>query len=224
MRKGFLLLLAGLAMLATPIFASIDIDFGGSGGGTITETVSGTTITVVGNNIEIDAMSVGGDGGYDGKYAISSGVLDFSFTGNPSSGATTLTLSGNIGTCTVINPGDCSTSLNNTVSGTLLTGNSPDQFSFTGGGGAVGIDVSILGSDTKSASLLSALGISGLDFAIGLGGSLAGQTSSSTSPYVYTNTSSDIANESVPEPTSVLLLGTILAGVAILVRRRTATL
>jgi hypothetical protein len=224
MRKGFLLTLLGLAALAAPVFGAVTIDFAGGGaGGTITCTNGGvvgacvSTSTVTGANILIGTMSVLGDGTHDGNYAITGGSLKYSFTGNPDTSIiTNLEVDGTIGACTPISgDGTNCAPLNNSVTGAaLLTGTSGDTFTwvFT----TSGIAISANGPDTKNSTLLTALGLSGsLPFV--MTGSSGGATGTIG---VYNANTTDISNASTPEPTSILLLGTIVFGVATVIRRR----
>jgi hypothetical protein len=98
---------------------------------------------------------------------------------------------------------------------TLLSGSFT---SFTSVGTPNGISVTGVGPDTKNATLLTYIGLpTNTPFA--LFGFSMGATSAAAAN-VYDTFSTDVSNTAVPEPGSMLLLGTGLFGLAGAVRRR----
>lgn len=183
---------AMLWAVATPARASVLIDFAtglGGAGGTITQ--SGSNVS--GSGILVDNMFVNGAPTGDGNNNIdgtaasigfggTSGVLDF----NTSTGA--FSIVGSIPSLGV--------ALQTLLSGTITNFQFSTGSSFT---------FNASGFDTKSPLLLAALGIpTNTPFAF-TGFTIGGIANTDGT---FKATSTDISNTSVPEPASLLLLGT----------------
>ena len=220
------LLVASLALLVmvVPASAIVVIDFGtgnmGSGG---TLAIGGGN--AVGTDIPVNALTVNGTGA-NGVYdtfglATGSGLgagtangaarLDFSTVGLGS-----ITITG--GVCSLGNETCNAGTGPGTIfdpSEVLLQGTF-SSWSLTNGAFVGSINAS--GPDTKGPGLLAALGVPAgtkFDFfGFSIGFNLAGGGSP------YTVTSTDIINTEVPEPASIVLLGTLMVGVVQVVRRR----
>jgi hypothetical protein len=190
--KSLGIVICGLALLAMPAFGDIiSIDFGtGLAGVGGTYTLYGDG-NASGTSIPIGALNVANAPVNNGTYAVL-GTLSFD----------TRALSNSI---TI----DGSVTINGTlVSGTLLSGTIS---SFRAD--ANGIHDAI-GPDAKSRELLAVLGLpTDLQFDF-FGFSLT------TDPGSQQITSTDIRNNSVPEPSSIMLFGVVLCGCGSLLRRR----
>lgn len=187
---------AGFAM-AVPV---IDMGTGSAGsGGSIV--VSGGNVS--GTGILLDTLLIAGAPAGNGTYDLqgtgvgligSTAILDFSYGGGPNYVTVTGEVSG----------------LGITTS-TLLLDGSFTSFTYIPGTGIFGS-----GPDVKDPDLLTAAGLSTLTPFEFFGFSIGTVVLPDGSVTVY---STDVLNKAVPEPTSVLLLGAGLLGLA-LVRRQ----
>jgi hypothetical protein len=216
MRKGLFVALLGLAALSMPMFGAIVIDFeqGSVTGGTITESGG----NAIGVNIPVDVMKVtigatttfydlfgAGASSASDTNANGSALINF----NTATGAFTLVG----GVCTTLSSTGCPGANTLVASMTLVNG--------TGSSATVNqltsADVNFSETDQKASALLTALGLpTSLSFVLmtadfnnllpnGNGG--------------FTVGSLDVANVGTPEPTSILLFGTVLFGAVYLTRR-----
>jgi len=232
MRKGFWVMFLGLVALSVPMFGAISIDFGTGGTGStglITVFADGH---VTGSGISLGTMTVNGvsvsaNGAYDtygaganqiggtdgsavldfdtstGAFHIVGGVCDKGFT--TCSDTSNDLVSSNADTTVLVNGLGASASIITAISTGTLVFTEPDA---------------------KSTALEIALGISTSTQWNLMNASINGLTSTTcpqgdaSTDSCFTTSSSDINNASTPEPTSVLLFGTVLFGVTNLIRRR----
>lgn len=224
-------LLALTALVGTMVGAPTIIDFA-SGAGTDSGTLSyaGGAAPLVGNNILIgDVTGISTPSNNGVTDTVTTGLLSFT-TGDFSmlaggiysfgSGGS-ITITGMGPGCTTV--GGCGGNTPNTTSGpNLLTGASVSG-TFNSNGT---LNLSIInGSDTKDPLLVQFFGlpasIPGWDFS----GTIhaTGFTLSPTGGFTANSShSTDIQNTPVPEPASIILLGSVLVGITSLVHRRRA--
>jgi hypothetical protein len=223
------LLVTALASAASAAPAIIDFSTGAAvDAGTLT--YAGGATPLVGANIGIGLVRGVNTPSNNGQTdPITAGILSFT-TGNfisYNAGADeysfgpggTLTITGTGPGCLTV--GGCGGNTANTISGpTLLTGS---VISATYTGGAFDV-VLAAGSDTKDVLLTNFFGLDpSLTYAFSGTVHAAIVSGGGGGAFVASSTAStDIRNQAVPEPAAVLLLGTLLFGVAGLIRRKMA--
>jgi hypothetical protein len=210
-----------LVLMVGPASAALVIDFeqGSVVGGTITYNTALTT--AVGVNIPVDTLKVTNGATttfYDLFGAGASSATDTNLNGsalvnfNTSTGAFTIVG----GVCTTASSTGCPGANTLVASMTLVNG--------TGSSATVlamdNAHLTLIEPDTKATLLLSALGIP-IGTQWQLNTAQFNNLQATGTANVFTVGSVDIANVAVPEPASILLLGTLLVGVTQLVRRRT---
>jgi len=217
MNAGRLLILAicVVALGIVPASATVVIDFSGGAGGSITAGAS----TATGSSILIDTITGIGTPSGSGGHAVTSGSLSFSATGGSfNAGTDTYTYTGGTftisGTCC---SGATGTLLSGTISSMSITPTDP-----------IGLDMSIVGNNISSALAAffgvptGPLGGTPVDWEITNGTihltNYSGNTNGGT--FSASTFSTDLPDTPVPEPTSILLLGTILVGATTVIRRR----
>jgi hypothetical protein len=196
-----------------PAQATTIIDFGGqAAGGTVAYSTPGGDLT--GTGIIIETVTGIGTPQNAGTYVVTNGVLNFETGALSNVSGTTYDFSGG-GYFTITG------TISGVASGTLLSGSFVDA-KVDESNGAIILTTSS-GSDTKNADLVSYFGLpSGTQFAFGPATTHVATTSLDTTNGTFSGTafSTDIPNQVVPEPASMMLFGSGLAGLSALIRRR----
>jgi hypothetical protein len=187
----------------SPTFAAVVIDFGtgtAPDGGSFTLLAGGNAS---GTAIPVDLLKVSGAPTNNGSWDLSGTAVSNDANGSASLDFNTLTntikITGGIPGLGIAN-------------GTVLLSGSFSSFTADANGLS-----NAKGPDTKSALLLSALGLA-TDFKFNFFG--FSLTAQEISPGVFDVTSTDIRNTGVPEPTSIVLFGTVLFSCCWIIRRR----
>jgi hypothetical protein len=206
MNAKFFRLALCAALLAAPTFASAIIDFAGNAAGS--GSITGTATTSTGTSILIDTLTGIGTPLNAGSTSVTGGALTFSASGGSYSGGVYTYTSGTFeiaGTDTTAGAsgellGGTISSLTVNIGGSITLVTGTDTFDNTALATYFGLPTTA-GNVTNGSVHLS--NITG-----GTGGSYSASTFST-----------DIPDSTVPEPTSILFLGTVLIGVSMLVRR-----
>ncbi len=205
----FLKLLVCSAVLSIPSFAAFKIDFSGTpnNGGSIAGNAS--VMNTV-NPIFIDTVFASGAPQNNGSFAVTNGALTINATGGSFSGGIYTYTGGTYAiTGTVAAAGATGTLLNGTISSLTV-----DPIS--------GEIILANGTDVKNAALVSffcpTCNPNLFQFKSGTT-HLTNATGGTGGAYTADTFSTDVPNSYVPEPASILLLGSVLFGVTRLVKR-----
>jgi hypothetical protein len=195
MKRVVLAIAALVTLTVVPSFAAVVIDFsdGGVSGGTIT--LNGANAT--GSNIAIGQLKFT-NGANQTVYTVTGGALNF----NTATGA--ISVVGAVPTLGV----SSTTLLSGTFSSSSLTFPVSNILSVSG-----------TGADRKDPALLTALGLPTTTQFAFFGFSIGAFVTTANN---YAAFSTDISNTAVPEPTSIILLGSVVFGITCLLRRRAA--